>query len=793
MFWHYVKIASRNLRKDKVNSFINVLGMGAALTSLLLILLFVRYELSYDTFHKKSDRIFRITYESRGMQTRHLATVSPPMGPALAARYPEVEKAVRIRYTDGVILTYEDERYYEQGFIYADSTFLEIFDFKLRAGNASTALDQPNSVIITPEIATKYFGNQTAIGKTILLDNETPLLVTGVFEQAPRQTHFQFNFVTSFSTFQVPYGYPVTLQSWGWVSFQTYVLLKPGTSPKQLETKLPQFLVDNMGADRAQSSTLNLQPLSDIYFHSGSLMNTDDNRQGNLPYVKGLSVIAFLILLVAAFNFMNITIARSVGRGKEVGVRKVLGALPGSLVRQFLGEAILLTVLSLSIAVVLLSISSNHIIRWLEWDIAVNWQDFLPMIPFFLVLTLIAGGVAGLYPAFILSKFRPTGVLKGEIKTGNQGNAIRKVLVVAQFVIMTSLTVGSLVVKEQMEFIRNRDLGFDKEQVITLQLQTPAFLQYYERAKTILKQNPRVASISAGDIFDGDYGSVPVTFQGVDPENMPTMYILGAHFDYFKTTGIDIVAGREFLETFPSDTTNGIILNESAVKMLGWENPIGQTIQIGEIREGKVVGIAKDFHFQSLHDPIMPMAILMPETMMRHILIRLHPGDVSETLASLQSDWNTIAPGFPFDVSFVDEQIQQRYQADQGFSKLIYLFSLLTILIAASGLYGLIAIIASFKVREIGIRKVLGASVGNIVTLLTKEFIMLVLIGAFIALPLAWWAMSTWLDDFAYRIDLQWWMFVLASLGAISIALFTVSFQAIRAAVANPVDSLKTE
>ncbi|MBK7870003.1 MAG: ABC transporter permease [Saprospiraceae bacterium] len=488
MIGHYIKIAFRSIQRDKISAFINIFGLATALTSVVLILLFVQYELGYDRGHSKADRIYRLNFESKNQQTRLLATVSPPMGPAMARTFPEVEKATRVRYTDEVILTYEEQHYYQKGFIYADSTFLDVFDFPLQAGDAQSALQEPNSIILTPEAAERYFGKVNPIGKIVLLDDEIPLKVTGVFAETPTQTHLKFDIVASFSTFRVPYGYPVTLESWTWISFQTYLLLKEGASIAQLETKFPKFISDNMGPDRVKTSVLHTQPLKDIYFHSGHLMNTDANRQGNFAYVKGLSLVAFLILLVAAFNFMNITIARSVNRGREVRVRKVLGAMPIALFRQFLGEAVLLATFSLALAMVLLALGKDYLLQWLAWDMRIEMTDFVPLIPVLIGLAIVAGGLTGLYPAFLLSRFKPTRVLKGEIKTGYSGIVIRKALVVAQFVIMTGLAVGSLAVKQQMDFIQNRDLGFDKEQVIALQLQTPDFLNYYERGKKFLNK-----------------------------------------------------------------------------------------------------------------------------------------------------------------------------------------------------------------------------------------------------------------------------------------------------------------
>lgn len=793
MFINNIKIAFRNLFRDKVSSFINIFGLSIGLASVLFILLFVQNEWQVDQGYEHSDRVYRLTYdETKKIDNgRHLVTTSPPMGSALVADYEEIETAVRLRYMDQVLLENQHQHFYESNLVYADKDFFQLFSFPLQAGDPTKVLSEPNSIVLSPGLAQKYFGTKNPMGKDLVLDGNTPLKVTGILKEKPTKTHLRFDALVSFSTFKVPYGYPVTLESWGWISFHTYLLLKKEAKQEDLAAKLPAFLGRHFSPERAGRADLRLQALSDIYFESGGMMNTDKNKLGNTIYTYGLLCVAFLILLVAGFNFMNISTARSIKRAREVGVRKVLGAQKSGLIGQFLQEGLLTAMASFVVAIFIFQVSQSHLLSYLGWDFSLSFSDLWQMIALLLVITLVLGSLASLYPAFVLSRFKPIKVLKGVFTTNPSELNLRKTLVVFQFTITAALIAGSLIVHQQMDFIQNKTLGYDSEQVISLQMRTDNFLENYGAAEQILKQNPYVLSVSAGDVIDGDYGSVPMFKEG--DENGTAMHILGGYFNYFNTLGVEMVAGRDFSDQHPQDSVQGIIINETAARFFAWEDPIGKKIRIDDIKEGEVIGVVKDFHFKSLHDPIQPQVAFVPETHMEYLIVRIRPGNTAETIASLQKDWEKIAADLPFQFAFLDDQIQAQYVADERFSQLISFFSFLTIFIAALGLYGLIAIMTALKVKEIGIRKVLGASVFDISFLLSKSFLQLVILANLIALPIAWLVMQKWLEGFSYHVQIKPFLFGLTLVLSLLITFVALSYQVLRSAFRHPIEALRQE
>ena len=747
-----------------------------------------------DRSFEHGDRVYRITNDERSFREsgRYLATTGPPFAPTLAMEFPEVENAVRLRYTDDVVFKYGSQQMYEDKVIYASEDFFKLFSFPLKKGNPRLVLSEPNSIVLTPQMAQKYFGDIDPVGQELVMNDETALKVTGVLAENPKNTHLDFDFLVSFSTFRVPFGYPVTLESWGWISFHTYVLLRDGTDPAAINKKLIDFAAQHVFGDRPVGSKYELQALSDIYFHSEGMMNSGEYKTGNLTYTYGLSFIAFLILLVAGFNFMNINTARSVRRAREVGVRKVLGARKRNLVHQFLGEAIVNSFISLSIAVLVFELSKDRLINYLDWELESTFSEYILLIPILLGVTVLIGVLSSLYPAFILARFKPASVLKGKIQsTGSEMN-IRKLLVVCQFAITVGLIICSLVVSRQMDFIRSKNLGFDKEQLVSLQMRTDDFLDRYRLAQKVLAQNPNVLDITAGDVIDGDYGSVPVTPSGM--EQGIAMHMMGGYLNYFTTLGIQFSAGRDFSAQHPADTATGIIINEAAQRTFGWDDAIGQSLQVNTDINGEVVGVVKDFHFQSLHDPIEPLVVVVPRTHMRNIILRINPThNIDQLISSLQTDWQQLAPDLPFQFSFLDDQLNLEYKADQQFSKLVTFFGWIAIFIAGLGLYGVIAIITAFKIKEIGIRKTLGASVSDILILLSRNFLVLVLISNLIALPLAWLAMKQWLQNFSYHIDISLSLLFTAIVASLVIAVLSLSFQVIKAALGNPVKALQEE
>ncbi|MBO6523455.1 MAG: ABC transporter permease [Balneolaceae bacterium] len=792
---NYMKIGFRNLYRDSGNSFINIFGLSMALICCIVIFSYVRQELTFDNFHENPDQIYRLTFQEINRPgARHFATTSPPMGPALLETYPEVEEVVRFRFVDSNIIQHEDMQFYEYDVAYADSSFLTMFNFPLKQGNANTALDEINSVILTSEMAEKYFGEENPIGKSLTLDNITTLTVTGVLAPIQQNTHLKFDCIISFHSFSAPPGYPVTVESWGWVSFYTYVRLRDGTKPEELEAKFKDFLVTNMGSDVGENRILHLQPLSEVYLNS-DLQNASTNLlTGNRGYILGMSAVAAFLLLIACFNFMNLSTAQSIRRGKEVGVRKTLGARRSGLVRQFLGESILMAFLSVILAIIFVIPFSRFVSSLLGMELGIYIEDFRFIVPVFLVIGLLLGIISGLYPALVMSSFKPTKVLKGDFFRKKSSFDIRTVLVVAQFSIAILLITGSFIIREQIQFIQQRDLGFEQDQIVVLHMDGRELTRRYDLIRQQIQSNPNVINAGmGGGLLDGDNGSVPIFSRDAEDEEGYPMNIYGAHFGYFETMGIEFIKGRGFNESYSTDATSGIILNEAAAAVFGWDDPIGKHIQVDQITEGQIIGVTRNFNFASLHREIQPLVMYIPPTNMENLFVRVRPGNANTILTSLEQTWQEAVPDFPFHFRFLDEHLDEMYQADQRFFKLVTAFTILTILIACLGLYGLISYFILQRTKEIGIRKVLGASVLQIAFLLSKKFIFLVAIANLIAWPATWYLMQNWMQNFAYQIDVNLFVYLISGLIALGIAWLTMSYKSIKAALMNPVKSLKSE
>lgn len=796
MFLSNLKIFIRSFLNSRVIAGINLLSLAVGLAGVIAILFYVRHELQVDTFHSKADRVFRLTYDetTKIPNGRYLATTSPPMGPTLEQEYPEVLQAVRLRYTDDVILRREEKQFYEKELVYADPAFFSLFNFPLAAGDPETALQQPNSIVITPALADRYFGSEDPIGKNLLLEGETSLTVRGVLAENPKESHLQFEGLISFSTFRVPYGYPVNLESWGWISFHTYLLLGEAGHATSLESKFGDFMTRHLTPGRAARAELRLQPLQDIYFQSGHMLNGQNNAQGSLTYVYGLSIVAILLILVAGFNYMNIATARSIRKGKEVGLRKILGARPQTILRQFLAESVFIALLSLGIGFILFQLFAPFLLETFGLEKIPGWKDYLKITPLLVSLAILIGLLAGLYPAYLQSRFASIDAIKGKLKAGRSSLQIRKLLIISQFVVTSILITGTLLVHKQMRYVQNKSLGFAKEEVLSLQMQTPDFLERYPQARQILSQNSYVRQVSAGDLLNGDYGSVPIVPDGFSREETSAMHLLGGYFDYFTTLGVNFLAGRDFSAAHPTDT-NGIILNQMAARAFGWtaDEAIGKQIEVNESQNGTVIGVTEDFHFKSLHDPIQPLVTVVPRTRMEYFLLRINTADVPAAIAAIQADWEQIAPELPFNFSFVNEAVDQRYRADEQFLKLIGIFSTLAILLACMGLYGLIATMVEYRVREIGVRKVLGASIWQISTLLVRQFLVLLLFANVLAIPIAIWAGREWLNGFTYHTGIGWTIFTVSAVLTITLALLSVGHQTLKAAMGNPVEALKDQ
>ena len=810
MLKSYLTIAWRNLLRNKTFSLINIAGLAIGLGSFILIVLFVTDELSFDKYNEKADRIYRVDSDIRfGGSDLKLAVNSDMMGATLKKDYPQVEQFVRFYNSSGSKMVKKGNEFINESRVcHADSTLFEVFTLPALYGDTKNALNEPNTVVITASTAKKYFGSTDVIGKTIETNenNSTLYKVTAVIKDIPRNSHFNFNFF--FSMDNVEYGWGNFLSH----NFQTYILLKPGTDPREFEKNfsqvidkyiLPQakqFIQVNSMEDFKKSVNrldYSLMPLKNIHLRSDRFPELGVNS--SIQYVYIFSAVAIFILLIACINFMNLSTARSANRAKEVGIRKVLGTEKVSLIRQFLTESILMAFIAMILALILVALAINYFNSISGKELAAT--DLLsPKFLIFLLLTpFVVGILAGTYPAFFLSAFRPISVLKGKINQGFRKSYLRSGLVVFQFFTSIVLIVGTIVVFRQLRFIQNKKIGFNKDQVLVIN-GTGALGNNADAFKNEIAAMNGVTAASFG-------GFLPVSNSSRNDNTLSTDAVMtektgfstqvwSIDYDYISTLGMEMAEGRNFSREFGSDSTS-IIINESAVKIAGLVDPIGKKLYQPDgngsnLREYTIVGVVKNFNFESLRQNIGPLCFVLGYNKWV-TTFKVSPDNVQSLLKDIESKWKSMAPGMPFSYQFLDESFDNMYRAEQRIGKVAISFAVLAVFIACLGLFGLATYMAEQRTKEIGVRKVLGASVANVAVMLSKDFIKLVLVASLIAFPVAWWAMNKWLQDFAYRVDIGWWVFVVAGLSAVLIAVITVSYQAIKAALANPVESLRTE
>ena len=810
MLKSYLTIAWRNLLRNKTFSLINIAGLAIGLGSFILIVLFVTDELSFDKYNEKADRIYRVDSDIRfGGSDLKLAVNSDMMGATLKKDYPQVEQFVRFYNSSGSKMVKKGNEFINESRVcHADSTLFEVFTLPALYGDTKNALNEPNTVVITASTAKKYFGSTDVIGKTIETNenNSTLYKVTAVIKDIPRNSHFNFNFF--FSMDNVEYGWGNFLSH----NFQTYILLKPGTDPREFEKNfsqvidkyiLPQakqFIQVNSMEDFKKSGNrldYSLMPLKNIHLRSDRFPELGVNS--SIQYVYIFSAVAIFILLIACINFMNLSTARSANRAKEVGIRKVLGTEKVSLIRQFLTESILMAFIAMILALILVALAINYFNSISGKELAAT--DLLsPKFLIFLLLTpFVVGILAGTYPAFFLSAFRPISVLKGKINQGFRKSYLRSGLVVFQFFTSIVLIVGTIVVFRQLRFIQNKKIGFNKDQVLVIN-GTGALGNNADAFKNEIAAMNGVTDASFG-------GFLPVSNSSRNDNTLSTDAVMtektgfstqvwSIDYDYISTLGMEMAEGRNFSREFGSDSTS-IIINESAVKIAGLVDPIGKKLYQPDgngsnLREYTIVGVVKNFNFESLRQNIGPLCFVLGYNKWV-TTFKVSPDNVQSLLKDIESKWKSMAPGMPFSYQFLDESFDNMYRAEQRIGKVAISFAVLAVFIACLGLFGLATYMAEQRTKEIGVRKVLGASVANVAVMLSKDFIKLVLVASLIAFPVAWWAMNKWLQDFAYRVDIGWWVFVVAGLSAVLIAVITVSYQAIKAALANPVESLRTE
>lgn len=814
MIQNYIKIAWRNLIRNRAFTAINIVGLALGLATCLLIGLFVFSELSYDRYHEKADRIVRVVFRGtmNGEKMRE-ANVMALVAQVLRNDYPEVLDATRLR-TGGVPrITYGDRTFKEEAFAFVDSNFFQVFTLPLLKGDARTALVQPNTVVISEKVARKYFGDADPIGKVLTIkDSQASYTVTGVFEKIPANSHFHMDLFASMAS--VP---EARQPNWLVSGYFTYLVLPEGYDYRLLEAKLPRVVETHMGPalekligiglaefrKKGNDIGLYLQPLTDIHLRSDFKAETEIEPGGDIRYVYLFGAIALFMLLLACINFMNLSTAGASRRAKEVGIRKVMGSEKSRLVGQFLVESVLLTGLSLVLAIIIVSLALPFFndLSGKELDL-----DLLrtPWIGVGLVLFgLLVGVFAGSYPAFFLSSYKPISILKGGttgrvVSRGSIG--LRSSLVVFQFFVSITLIIGTTVVYRQLRYIQNIKLGYDKEQVLVIN-ETWTLGRNEEVLRRQLLQDARVTSASTSGFLPAgspNNGILSLYPDGNDAQLFRMGYF-GVDYNYIPTLGIQLVAGRNFSPEFLTDSS-AVIINEAAVRTFGWhKGALGKTLtnpgillSSGENKVYRVIGVVKDFHYRSLHEQIAPMVMVLGDNS-GSIIVKARTQDMADLLASIKDKWEAFGNGEPFRYSFLDESYEATYRAELRTGRILALFAGLTIFVACLGLFGLVKFATEQRVKEIGVRKVLGASVASIVTLLSLDFLKLVLIAIIIATPVAWYTMDLWLQDFAYKITMSWWMVVVAVVVTVGIALLTISFQSIKAALVNPVKSLRSE
>jgi putative ABC transport system permease protein len=801
MLRNYLKTALRNLWKRKSFSLINIVGLAIGMAVSFLILLYVLNEVTYDRFHENYGNIYRIATKLDA-QGRHfeVASVPAPLGPALVDQFPEVVRAARLQEFGTRIISCEEKLYEESRIFHADPDLFNVFTISVVRGNPENWLQAPLQMVITEEMAEKYFGDEDPLGKTLKVDNNYTYTITGVVKKMPENSHFKFNMIGSLSTLE---QIRRDLNMWIGFNYATYILLEGNPSLPEITQKYNDLLMANIPDQFKQLGAeveIFLQLMGSI--HLNSQLEGELEPPGNPAFIRILTTIAVFILLIACINFMNLSTAQSSRRAKEVGMRKVLGAHRGKLIGQFLGESLLLSFISLVIAIILIFVLLPVFNQLVSKDLVFHPLQNGIILLGLIGITVLAGLLAGVYPAFFLSAFVPLEVLKSRFKAGKGHRFFRNGLVSLQYVISITLIISTFVIFYQLHHVKNRDLGFDKEQVVVISLRGEVN-QKYDVFKNEILRLPGVAGAACSSTVPSRGRSETMfSFEGVDQKKQvfPVMEI---DSDYLETMGMELTAGRNFSVDHPSDN-KAMILNETLVQHLGWDEPLGKIVSMTELADEDnpqkgfievpytVVGVVKDFHFESLHEKIRGHLMKMSGQVNR-ISVKLRPGTISGTLQSIENIWRQLEPAHPFSYVFLDDSFDRLYRSEQRMGQIFISFTLMAIFISCLGLFGLASFTADQRTKEIGIRKVLGASVSNVVVLLSRDFTKWVILANVVAWPVAYLVMNKWLQNFAYRISLAIWMFILSGAIALIIAILTVSTKALKAAVSDPVDSLRYE
>ena len=781
MLKNYLKIALRNIRKHKGYSFINIAGLALGLCSVIYILLHVQFEISFDRYHEKAGRIYRVMKSGLG-SSEMSPTMPAPLAPAMEEEFPEVEHAARFSFKDGIHISTNDKNFFETGFVYTDPETFEIFSFELLKGEPRTALNNPFSVILSESMAMKYFGDEDPMGKTLTYRGTHDFKITGVLKDLPENSTFNINFIAPFLTLE-RMSKLYDLSNWGALSYHIYVLLDEQTDPHELEKKIPALIEKHLGMDIADQVQVSFQPLRRVHL---------DSRKAAIALFTSIAV---LILIIACINYVNLATARSDRRMKEIGIRKVVGANRIQLIRQFLGESLIFTLLAFLLAALLVLIflpSFNALVgRNLNFNLMQN-RSFLVWLA---GLIGVVGLAAGFYPALSISSQRPVGIIRGHI-AGSDRSILQNILVIFQFAVSILLIISTLVVKGQLRYIHFRDVGYAKEGILVVDIRDRRFQENMGIFRNELKRNPSIVSVSAS-MFLPNFTDIATTIDwpGKPEDKEVGMYLNFVDYNFIDLYGIEIVEGRNFSEKFSTDIEGAFLLNETAVKAIGWESCLGKSLthHIGG-RTGRVVGVVKDFHMNPLHQAIEPLCIDLNHRMANsHLSVKIVANRIDETVTFIRETMSGIAPDYPFVYRHFDDIFNESYAFEQKLETILSLFSMLAIVVACLGLLGMASFTAQQKTKEIGIRKVLGADVSGIVFLLSRQFFRWVVIANAIAWPIAYFILHRALRMYAYRIQLGLSFFLMAGCFTLAVSLMTAGYQTIKAARANPVDSLKYE
>jgi len=806
MIKNFFLTALRNVFKNWSYSAINILGLSIGLAAVIYIALFVQFELGYDKFHENGENIYRVGVYGMMMNNEmNMAVTAAPMAGAMKSDYPEVVNTCRLRESGDWLIRYKDKKFNEKEFLFADSTFFDFFSFKLLKGDPKTVLTDANNIVMTETGAKKYFGSEDPIGKFLKVEDDTTLYeVVGLMEDPPENSHFHFDLLGSMARIG-------SSRNTFWVnhSFYTYVQLEPGTDSDKFTEKM-QLMVDkyvgpqieqalgvNMEefANSGNSFSYFLQPITNIHLHSNIQYEIETN--GNMQYIYIFISIAIFILVIASINFTNLATARASNRSKEVGIRKVVGALKKQLVFQFLTESFIITLISLLLAVVMLELFIPALNNLVQIPLDLSYFSYWYIVPILLLLIIIVSLMAGSYPSFFLASFRPVAVLKGKLKLGAKSGMLRSVLVIVQFVVSVFILLSTYTVSSQLKYMMNKDLGFDKENILIIR-RSDALDNQMESFKSELKKIPGVIEVTNSNSYPGvDFSNNAFFKEGESTSNTYLLNQSWVSFDIGKTFGYELVEGRFFSREFPTDS-NAVVINEAAVKSLGLEDPVGKALLRpsgpNELTRMPIIGVVKDFNFKSLHNKVEPAAFtLMPGNWEGVVSVRLKPESINNSISQIQNVWESFKSEYPFEYFFFDDHLEDLYKSEQRTNSIFILFSVLSILIAFMGLLGLISFIAEQRKKEIGIRKTFGSTSTGIVTLISKDILKLIVIASVISWPIAYWVMNNWLQDFSYRIGINYFMFIVIPLLTIGLSILTVIYQTVKAARKNPAETLRYE